>query len=474
MLNFRRLVLFLVLLPGLLVAEQIYLKDGSVVEGTILQQSRTSIQIRTVDGVKTISKDSIRRIDYGKGTEAEQQRKEAERKIEAERIKEAERQKEAQRLREAERAKELQRQEELRREAEARADEEKRAKEQKRQLEETKESQSDLPKESGLWWIEPRISIGRGQYRSHLETVHRRYQTGLQILYPDDVYGFYAPEARWNHTGDSHRNLSLRAGWKNWVIEFESQKHQASADFFQYQTAQPYIAGSDTVFDYLYYARVDGIKESNSMLRFGYRFFHRENFGLTGLLGARSLSADAAYYYLGQSRSLFPDGSEQSDSIHPVSSTIGLYGNGPEATLELSWTSNRLTLVGRASIYAQDIRSQIVEMYIMSDGTGDNFSASGEKYRFRVRGYDYSLRASYRTVWNVELFVVCHVSRTRWELRRVRESYSLFYNGTFNEWFSLPAEKSLGAKNLSPALDRHSSGGQVQLIEAGVSRLFWF
>lgn len=79
MLNRRKLVLFVVLLPGLLVAEQIHLKDGSVVEGTILQQSRTSIQIRTIDGVKIISKDDIRRIDYGKEAKAEQQRKEAER-----------------------------------------------------------------------------------------------------------------------------------------------------------------------------------------------------------------------------------------------------------------------------------------------------------------------------------------------------------------------------------------------------------
>lgn len=470
MLNRRKLVLFLVLLPGLLVAEQIHLKDGSVVEGTILQQSRTSIQIRTADGVKTIPKDDIRRIDYGKGAKTEQQRKEAES------IKEAERQKAVQRLKEAERAKELQRQEELKREAEIRADEERRAKEQeqRQKLEEVKRSQPELREESGQWWIEPSFSIGRGQYRSHLETVYRRYQTGLQILFPDDVYGFYSPEARWNHSGDDHRNLSLRAGWKNWVIEFESQKHQASADFFQYQTAQPYIPGSDTVFDYLYYARVDGIKESNSMLRVGYRFFNTENFGLTGLLGARSLSADATYYYLGQNRSLFPDGSEETDSIDPVPSTVGLFGNGPEVTLESSWTSGRLTLIGRASIYSQDIRSQIVEMYIMSDGTGDNFSASGEKHRFRVRGYDYSLRGSYRTLWNVELFVAYHLSQTRWELRRVRESFSVFYNGTFNEWYSLPPEKFFRAKDLSPALDRHSSGGQVQLIEAGISRRFWF
>lgn len=106
MLNRRRLVFFVVLLPCLLVAGQFYLKEGSVVEGTILQPSRTTIQIRTVDGVKTISKDDIRRIDYGKEAKAE-------RKLEAERIKEAQRQKEA------ERAKELEPQEALKREAEA-------------------------------------------------------------------------------------------------------------------------------------------------------------------------------------------------------------------------------------------------------------------------------------------------------------------------------------------------------------------
>lgn len=88
-LNCRRPSVFLVFLPGVHFAEQIYLKDGSTLEGINLQQSRTSIQIRTVDGVKTISKDDIKRIDYGKEALSEQQRKEAGRKLEAESIKEA-------------------------------------------------------------------------------------------------------------------------------------------------------------------------------------------------------------------------------------------------------------------------------------------------------------------------------------------------------------------------------------------------
>lgn len=463
MLNRRKLVLFVVLLPGLLVAEQIHLKEGSVLEGTILQQSRTSIQIRTVDGVKTISKDDIRRIDYGKEAKAEQQRKEAER------IKEAEKQKEA------ERAKERERQEELKRETEAKA-EEKRAEEQeqRQKLEEAKKTQPVRPEESRLWWIEPTFSTGRGEYRSHLETVYRRYQTGLQILYRDDVYGTYSPEARWNYADGSHRNISLRAGWQDWIIELESKRHRASADFVQYLSTQPHIAGSDTVFDDLFFARVDGIQELSSTARAGYLFYKGKGLNLTAYLGVRTLAGDATFHYAGQSRSLYPDGSEAFDTYLPVPSTISLYGEGPEATFEATRVLGRITISVRVSIFSHDVRSSILEAFIRNDSVSNTFLATGRKDQFTLNGFDFSLRLSYKSVFDIELFLSYSMSRSRGELKKVREIFSLFYSEAFDEWSTFPLDRALISKDLSANVDRYFSGGSDQTIHAGISRRFWF
>jgi hypothetical protein len=47
-----------------LLAETIYLRDGRVLTGRITNQSRTDITLATPQGVLTIQKDQIRRIQY--------------------------------------------------------------------------------------------------------------------------------------------------------------------------------------------------------------------------------------------------------------------------------------------------------------------------------------------------------------------------------------------------------------------------
>ena len=56
--------------------ERIYLKDGTIIDGEILQQTMTTIQVRTYKGeLKTINKDDIRRIDFRFDIREEERRK---------------------------------------------------------------------------------------------------------------------------------------------------------------------------------------------------------------------------------------------------------------------------------------------------------------------------------------------------------------------------------------------------------------
>lgn len=105
----RRLTLALCMLalPAALLAETIYMRDGRVLTGRITNQSRTDITLATAQGVLTIQKDQIRRIQYDnpqqdaqKAEEArrlEEARREQERKLQEERLKEYERQQQLQR-----------------------------------------------------------------------------------------------------------------------------------------------------------------------------------------------------------------------------------------------------------------------------------------------------------------------------------------------------------------------------------------
>lgn len=103
-----RLTLAVLLFTGpALLAETIYMRDGRVLAGRIVNQSRTDITLQTAQGVLTISKEQIRRIQYdnpqqdaAKAEEArrlEEQRREQERKLQEERLKEYERQQQLQR-----------------------------------------------------------------------------------------------------------------------------------------------------------------------------------------------------------------------------------------------------------------------------------------------------------------------------------------------------------------------------------------
>lgn len=106
---------------GSLQAETILLKNGQIITGQIVAQSRTDVQINVNGQVITIQKDQIRRIQYGNdpaAAEAERRRQEEAERLRLEAIREAQRLEQERRAREQDA-------ERLKREAEARAEKEK-------------------------------------------------------------------------------------------------------------------------------------------------------------------------------------------------------------------------------------------------------------------------------------------------------------------------------------------------------------
>jgi hypothetical protein len=126
-----------------LYGERVYLKNGSVVDGEIIQQTMTTIQVKTYKGeILTIQKDDIRKIDYKfdiRKIEEERRKQEEQRRLEEERRK----QEEQRRLEE-----ERQKQEEQRKleEEQRKLEEERRKQEEQRRIVEERRKQEELLK----------------------------------------------------------------------------------------------------------------------------------------------------------------------------------------------------------------------------------------------------------------------------------------------------------------------------------------
>lgn len=140
----RRVLIALIFLflPLSLLADRITLRDGQIINGRIVNQSRTNVVIRTANGVQNVSKDQIARIQYGEFPDAEADR----------RRKEEERHRQEELRREAERA----RQAELAEEKEEQREQESRRKEEERRTEEDQEKDpTHSPNKSWFNWIFP-------------------------------------------------------------------------------------------------------------------------------------------------------------------------------------------------------------------------------------------------------------------------------------------------------------------------------
>jgi hypothetical protein len=129
--------------------ERVYLKNGSVVDGEIIQQTMTTIQVKTYKGeILTIQKDDIRKIDYKfdiRKIEEERRKQEEQRRLEEERRK----QEEQRRLEEERRKQEEQRrleEERQKQEEQRKLEEERRKQEEQRRLVEERRKQEELLK----------------------------------------------------------------------------------------------------------------------------------------------------------------------------------------------------------------------------------------------------------------------------------------------------------------------------------------
>lgn len=88
----------LLLLAGPAAAETVYMKNGTVLVGKVVTQSRTVVQLQTAGGPVVLSKDDILRIDYGQNVQQKpveedrrlQQQKAEEERRKAEELKKAE------------------------------------------------------------------------------------------------------------------------------------------------------------------------------------------------------------------------------------------------------------------------------------------------------------------------------------------------------------------------------------------------
>ncbi|MCB1173966.1 MAG: hypothetical protein KDK39_10385 [Leptospiraceae bacterium] len=70
MVKFRNLMIILYLgLPSLLLADTVLLKNGLVLYGKVVGQSRTIVQLKTATGLRKIEKATVRRIIFGSNTE---------------------------------------------------------------------------------------------------------------------------------------------------------------------------------------------------------------------------------------------------------------------------------------------------------------------------------------------------------------------------------------------------------------------
>ena len=108
----RSILLLFALFPVSLLADRIVLRNGAILNGQIINQNQGSVVIRTRQGVQTISKATIARIQYGDFPDPEEERqKEEERRKEAERKRQEElRQQEIRRQQEQQRREEAERQ----------------------------------------------------------------------------------------------------------------------------------------------------------------------------------------------------------------------------------------------------------------------------------------------------------------------------------------------------------------------------
>lgn len=484
----------LLLLSSPLMAERVYLKNGKFVDGSIIQQSRTAVRIRTVDGrTVTLKKDAIRRIDYSYDPQ-----KEAEKLRRKRLLAEQERQRrEAQKRAEEERRRKLEEQERQRLEAEKRAEEERRKKleEQERQrLEAQKKAEEERRKallqkirkksprpDGSSWWIEPVISAGKGPFQSVLGTFYwdtiQNFPLVLGLatgLFPDGAPAEINAETEWNYGKPDHFSAGLRAGKGNvWVeLDVRSSKTETSSTsstpsgFTEIGVGR--ITGSPgdiTSLKYRYrMVTIEKLSEDHNALRTGYRFFNNNRFSASGILGVHQLKANMTY-----------SGPTIIDAVtdptydagsNSFGSELSMVGGGPEIGLEVENRLEIIPLVLRARIafFYMHLNASLQDVqFYYSFSTGDYTTIFQVESQYRNSGGSLTLHAGYQFSTGTELFLEWYGLRSNTIMTQVKHRFSTVEN---------PAQTAL-ATMLAPERDRYqANAGKAEIVSIGISQRF--
>lgn len=484
-----RLVIIIMLFSSPLLAERIFLKNGTVVDGRIVQQSRTAVQIRTVDGRSmTLSKDTIRRIDYSYDPQKEAERKRR-KKLQAEREKRRIEEKKA----EENRQKQLAEEERQRLEKEKAEQEREKAAIEKKKQEENERIESERRKSllrdreqernrsmTSRWWIEPTFSIGAGPFQSAMSTFYwDTYQSfplamgGILAggtVNPDDSLSQINSESTWHYSNFKNYNLGLRSGISNFVVELDIRAFRGSVSFIEAAAGKTgMIPMSDPPNrDWFHVVEMEKFSEDHTSLRAGYRFFNGNNLNATVYLGMRKVDARADFSYIGP----IDDRGPTPEYYYEFSteSYLSMKGTGPEVSMELEKEIPTLSLILRARIclFQINLNASMKDQSLMYSTSAMEASPYFLEIDslYRNAGGSLLLHTGYRIGDGTEVFLEWHGLRSDTYLERINSRLSTLEK---------PPGSILAAIAWAPDLDRKQGNAEnIQTVTLGVSHHFEF
>lgn len=467
-----RLILLVLFLSSPLLAERIFLKNGTVVDGSIIQQSRTAVQVRTVDGrVLTLEKDAIRKIDY-----AFDPQKEAQKQVEEKKRKELA---EQERRLEGEKKAELDR-EKAAREKKGKEEQERAAKERRdaELRERERNERENRSQNSPRWWIEPLFSTGSGSFKSGLSTFYwDNYQgTSLGKLASPTGDAEMHFETDWNYQSKGIVQLSLRGGFSRFIGEIDVRSYSAKVSFVD--TVAGGVPGYSTMTG-TNAVTMEKLEEAHSSLRAGWQFWHSDNDAMAVYLGSRSFQATTSYSFIG--------GADYISAGFPVSLTffgpesdLSMKGSGPEITLEYerSFRSFPVSLKGRITGFQMNLTAKLEELAIgtaaYAGGSSSSQSWASFENSYRHQGYALSLRGDYRLSGGTQFFLELYALRSYSTLKSV-DFRSLLSADEFGVYPGEPPEETVSSLYLLPVFEKNKGNAEVvQTVSIGVSHRFEF
>ena len=327
--------LLILLLPASILADRIILRNGAILTGQIINQNQTSVVIRTRQGVQTVAKSTVARIQYGNFPDPEEERlKEEERRKEAER----QRQEELRRQQEAER---------LRKEEQRRKEEEQQNQEQEVSEGQQEESESWLPDFSfsrsiwdpdlGLHRLQAGLSVGIVNHDWLGVSPIRVFRQSDSLFSQSQVFiqGDLQPRSGW------HSTVDLEYGINRYFVsvQFSVSRQKGEIDYLRAGFQRNlFINNIETVFGNVVEPGVlsnDRMRWEDGRLLFGYQILYGDDIGLDFFLGLnRSLSlADLDYAGLA-SFDANPDQQYRTYSIRSYANLKG-WEAGLRGTLDL-------------------------------------------------------------------------------------------------------------------------------------------